>query len=242
MVESYVSTGAARVPHECSHGDRTWANGATLRHYKIQRESERAFHVATVEAVQGRDSHYQSFSFASGAALSRTNIYTAARRAGMRRRAQRPVHDRRHAARRPSDVHRAPRARCAAANSTRGSSTARRTACSTARCTSHPEAQKTDGKQTNDEPAALRARAGGHQAAARDLRRRREVHARRDRRPARRDGAVLSGEPRHRRRRSRRLLTYAFAADVIETIELAPVRDRLESLSLARFAGAGAGA
>jgi Fe-S cluster assembly protein SufD len=41
---------------------------------------------------------------------------------------------------------------------------------------------------------------------------------------------------------SRRLLTYAFAADVIETIEMAPVRDRLEAFSLERFAGAGAGA
>ena len=43
-------------------------------------------------------------------------------------------------------------------------------------------------------------RADRHQAAARDLRRRREVHARRDGRPARPDGAVLSREPRHRRR------------------------------------------
>jgi hypothetical protein len=46
-----------------------------------------------------------------------------------------------------------------------------------------PQAQKTDGKQTNKalllSPQAQR----GHQAAARDLRRRREVHARRDCRP-----------------------------------------------------------
>jgi Fe-S cluster assembly protein SufD len=41
---------------------------------------------------------------------------------------------------------------------------------------------------------------------------------------------------------ARRLLTYAFAADVLETIEIAPVKDALEALSLARFAGAGAGA
>ena len=42
----------------------------------MQRESARAFHVGTIEARQARDSHYVSFSFATGGALSRTNIYT----------------------------------------------------------------------------------------------------------------------------------------------------------------------
>ena len=52
------------------------AEGATLRHYKMQRESERAFHVGTIEAPQARDSHTMSFSFAIGGELSRTNVYT----------------------------------------------------------------------------------------------------------------------------------------------------------------------
>ena len=51
-------------------------DGANLSHLKIQRESPRAFHVGTIEAEQKRDSHYQSFSFATGAVLSRTNVYT----------------------------------------------------------------------------------------------------------------------------------------------------------------------
>ena len=34
---------------------------------------------------------------------------------------------------------------------------------------------------------------------------------------------------------ARQLLTYAFAADVLETIELEPVRDSLEALTLERF-------
>jgi len=34
---------------------------------------------------------------------------------------------------------------------------------------------------------------------------------------------------------ARQLLTYAFAADVIETIELDPVRESLERLALERF-------
>jgi hypothetical protein len=36
---------------------------------------------------------------------------------------------------------------------------------------------------------------------------------------------------------SRHLLTYAFAADVLEQIELPALRERLEHLALERFAG-----
>ena len=64
----------------------------------------------------------------------------------------------------------------------------------------HPIAQKTDGKQTNKTLLLSDDRADRHEAAARDLRRRREVHARRDDRPDRPDGAVLHEEPRHRQR------------------------------------------
>jgi Fe-S cluster assembly protein SufD len=39
------------------------------------------------------------------------------------------------------------------------------------------------------------------------------------------------------RETTRRLLTYAFAAEVLETIELIPLRESLEALTLARFAG-----
>jgi Fe-S cluster assembly protein SufD len=52
------------------------ADGARADHYKLQREAPDAFHVATVEAHQGRDSVMHSFSFATGARLSRTNVYT----------------------------------------------------------------------------------------------------------------------------------------------------------------------
>ncbi|MEW5916595.1 MAG: SufD family Fe-S cluster assembly protein, partial [Gemmatimonadota bacterium] len=41
---------------------------------------------------------------------------------------------------------------------------------------------------------------------------------------------------------ARKLLTYAFAADVLETIELEPLRDGLERLTLERYAGVEAGA
>jgi len=51
-------------------------NGARVDHYKVQRESTDAFHVGTAQVTQGADSIYHSFSYAAGAALSRTNVYT----------------------------------------------------------------------------------------------------------------------------------------------------------------------
>src|SRR2546430_7084208 len=42
------------------------ADGATLSHLKIQREGMRWYPVGTIEGRQARDSHYQSFSFATG--------------------------------------------------------------------------------------------------------------------------------------------------------------------------------
>src|SRR6185295_14035986 len=48
--------------------------GAIVEHYKRQVESDRAFHIARIEARQGRGSRLTSFSFALGASLARTDI------------------------------------------------------------------------------------------------------------------------------------------------------------------------
>ncbi len=50
--------------------------GATVEHYKLQQEGERAFHIAGIHARQGRDSHLDSHSIALGAALARNDIAT----------------------------------------------------------------------------------------------------------------------------------------------------------------------
>ena len=75
VIESYVSTGEASY-FTNAVTEVLLEDGANLSHFKIQRESPRAFHVGTIETEQKRDSHYQSFSFSTGAALSRTNVYT----------------------------------------------------------------------------------------------------------------------------------------------------------------------
>ena len=58
------------------------ADGASLTHIRVQREGARGYHIGTSQARQGRDTRYSSFSFATGAALSRQNIYTALGGAG----------------------------------------------------------------------------------------------------------------------------------------------------------------
>jgi Fe-S cluster assembly protein SufD len=50
------------------------ADGARLNHYKVQRESTEAFHVATTQATMGRDSSFNSTTVTLGARLSRHNI------------------------------------------------------------------------------------------------------------------------------------------------------------------------
>src|SRR5205823_1495586 len=48
--------------------------GAHLDHYKLQQESERAFHIALLQVSHGRDSRFTSHSLALGAALARNDV------------------------------------------------------------------------------------------------------------------------------------------------------------------------
>jgi len=49
-------------------------NNSVIDHYKLQRESENAFHIATVQAAQEQDSSFTSHSLSLGGALVRNNI------------------------------------------------------------------------------------------------------------------------------------------------------------------------
>ena len=92
---------------------------------------------------------------------------------------------------RPRDCRTAP-----ATSSTRASSAGTARAVFNGRILVRPDAQKTDAKQTNRALLLSDDGAGQLQPAARDLRRRRQVHPRRRGRPARRGGAVLPAGPR----------------------------------------------
>jgi Fe-S cluster assembly protein SufD len=73
VIETYVGAGGAacftNAVTEIRVGD-----GAVFDHYRVQQESDQAFHVATVQAVQGRQSVFSSHNVALGAALARNDV------------------------------------------------------------------------------------------------------------------------------------------------------------------------
>ena len=100
------------------------------------------------------------------------------------------------------------------------------------------DAQKTDAKQTNRALLLSDDATDQHQAAARDLRRRREVHARRGDRPARRGRDVLPARPRPDLAEARDMLIHAFAGEILDRVQIEPLRVALEVRAL-RSAGEG---
>jgi Fe-S cluster assembly protein SufD len=212
--------------------------GATLAHYKIQRESQRAYHVHTIDVHQGADSHYQSFSFATGAALSRTNIYTLldGPGCGATLNGLYMGDDDQHVDHQTNIVHRKPNT--FSRELYKGILAGKAHGVFNGKVYVFPEAQKTDGKQTNNNLLL-------------------SEHARVDTKPQLEiyaddvkctHGATVGrlddvaafymksrGIPAET---ARRLLTYAFAADALQTIEVPAVREELQGATLRRFTGA----
>jgi Fe-S cluster assembly protein SufD len=218
VIEQYVSLGGGRYLTNAVT-ETVIGDGATLRHYRLQRESEQAFHVGHVEARQGRDSHLVSFSFATGAELSRINIHTTLGGEG-----------------------------CGATLNGlymldgvqlyKGILDGSSHGVFNGKVYVQPAAQKTDGKQTNntlllseraridtkpqleifadDVKCTHGATVGRLDAMAAFYLRSRGITA----------------------ERTRRLLTYAFAAEVLETIELDALREGLEGMAMERFTAA----
>ncbi len=74
VIESYASPEEDTVYLTNAIVDLALADGARLEHYKIQRESMGAFHVATTRAELGPNSSYNTTTINFGAALSRHDI------------------------------------------------------------------------------------------------------------------------------------------------------------------------
>ena len=75
IVESYVTLAPEASYWTNPVTEVAVAAGAWVEHTRIQRESERAYHVGLTQVDQQRDSHYRSFSLAMGAAMSRHNLH-----------------------------------------------------------------------------------------------------------------------------------------------------------------------
>ncbi len=234
IIESYVALGDSRY-FTNAVTEVVLEDGAQVRHYRIQRESERAFHVGTTDVRQARGSLYKSFSFATGARLSRINVYTKLLGEGSEvwLDGLYMVDGEQHVDHQTRIEHLQPN--CASHEVYKGVLDGMSHGVFNGQVFVDPIAQKTDGKQTNNNLLL-------------------SDHARIDTKPqleifaddvkcthgatvgridemalfymkSRGIGATLARE----------LLTYAFAADVIERIELDAVRTGLEALTLRRF-------
>jgi Fe-S cluster assembly protein SufD len=236
VIESYVSIRDSvyltNAVTEVAMGE-----GARLDHYKIQRESAKAFHVGTTQVRQSRDSQYHSFSFAVGGELARTNIYTSldGEAATCTLNGLYLADGNQHIDNQTSIEHIAPN--CPSHEVYKGVLGGRSHGVFNGKVYVHPEAQKTDGKQSNNNlllsPTARIDTKPQLEIFADDVK---CTHGatvgRLD------DTALFYLSSRGiGPERARTLLTYAFAADVLERIELEPLKKDLEEMVLARFAG-----
>jgi Fe-S cluster assembly protein SufD len=234
VIESYVSLSDAM--YLTNHvTEVAIAEGATLRHYKMQREGARAFHVGTVEVAQAKDSHYISFALTTGGRLSRSNIYTTldGDGSGATLNGLVMLGAEQHADVQTQIIHAQPN--CYSRELYKNVLDDSSHGVFNGKVYVHPVAQKTDGKQTNK---TLLLSEAAHMDSKPQL----EIFA---------DdvkcthGATIGQIDEmalfYLKSRgisnmfARQLLTYAFAAEVIETIDLDPVRESLERLALERF-------
>jgi Fe-S cluster assembly protein SufD len=73
LVESYVGLDGGRY-FNCPVTEIVVGDNASLDHYKVQQESVEAFHLATLQIHQGRDSNFSSHSISTGGALVRHDV------------------------------------------------------------------------------------------------------------------------------------------------------------------------
>jgi Fe-S cluster assembly protein SufD len=237
VVESYATVGDA-VALTNAVTEAYLADGARLVHYKVQREGRTAYHVASSYVSQGRDSNLETFSFATGADLSRTNVATLLAGPGahatvnglyMVDGAQTVDHQTRieHAAE-----------SCTSHEVYKGVLDGESHAVFNGKVYVQPEAQKTDGKQSNNNLLLS-------DAAHVDTKPQLEIFA--DDVKCTHGATVGRLDPTatfYLKSRgvgeatARKLLTYAFAAEVLEELSVDVVREALEAQAFARFAGA----
>jgi Fe-S cluster assembly protein SufD len=234
LIESFVSLGGSQYLTNAVT-EVALEDGAHVEHYKVQREATDAFHVATVQAMQGRDTVFHQFSYAEGARLSRSNIYTKLGAPGAEGRLnglyllsgdQHCDHQ--------TYVHHAAE-RCASRELYKGILDDAGRGVFNGKVLVDPIAQQTDGKQTNhalllSEQAKVDSKPQLEIFAD-------DVKCTHGATVGRLDETLLfylksRGVSRDT---ARALLTYAFAAESLETIEVEALKDALEALAFARF-------
>ena len=179
IIESYVTLAPGQGYWTNPVTEVAVAAGAWVEHTRIQRESEAAYHVGLTQVDQQRDSHYRAFSLAMGGALARHNLHVRLNDENIETLMYGLYVTR---GDQVADNHTAiyhDQPNCRSWEVYKGILDGRSRGVFNGKVFVKPEAQKTDAKQTNRNLLLSDARQGGHQASARDLRRRREVHPRR---------------------------------------------------------------
>ncbi|MDQ3426428.1 MAG: Fe-S cluster assembly protein SufD [Gemmatimonadota bacterium] len=235
VIESYVTL---------APGQSYWSNpvtevsagaGSWLEHTRIQRESEAAYHVGLTHVDQQRDSHYRSFSMAMGAALARHNLHVRLNDENVETLMYGLYLTR---GEQVADNHTAifhDHPNCRSWEVYKGVLDDRSRAVFNGKVFVTPEAQKTDAKQTNrnlllSDSAKVNTKPQLEIFAD-------DVKCTHGATVGRLDSAALfyarsRGVPAAA---AERLLTYAFAAEVIDEVALPPVREELDRLVLERL-------
>ena len=238
IIEQYASVGGTRYfTNAVTEG---WVgDGATLNLFRLQREARDAFHVGTTAVRQERDSHFVSFSFVSGGDLSRINVYAGlhGQGCGATLNGLYMLDGTQHCDHQTKIVHAEPD--CYSRELYKGVLDDASHGVFNGKVYVHPEAQKTDGKQTNNtlllsERARIDTKPQLEIFAD-------DVKCTHGATVGRIDETALfymksRGIPNSE---ARKLLTYAFCAEVLETIPVDSLRDGLEQLTLERFTGSG---
>jgi Fe-S cluster assembly protein SufD len=237
VIESYVTLAPDGIYWTNPVTEVAAAAGSWLEHTRIQRESERAHHVGLTHVDQQRDSHYRSFSMAMGGALARHNLHVRLNDENIGTlmyglyltRGEQVVDN--HTA----IFHDQPN--CRSWEVYKGVLDGRSRAVFNGKVFVQPAAQKTDAKQTNRNLLLS-------DLAKVDTKPQLEIFAddvkcTHGATVGRLDEVALfyarsRGVPREA---AERLLTYAFAAEVIEEVALEPVRRELDRLVLERLEG-----
>jgi Fe-S cluster assembly protein SufD len=238
IVESYVTVAEGEVYWNNAVTEIVLGANAWLEHTRIQRESERAYHIGMTHVDQERDSHYRSFSLAMGGALARHNLHVRLNDENIETlmyglyltRGEQVVDN--HTA----IFHDQPN--CRSWEVYKGVLDGHSRAVFNGKVFVKPEAQKTDAKQTNrnlllSETAKVNTKPQLEIFAD-------DVKCTHGATVGRLDDVALfyarsRGVPAEQ---AQLLLTYAFAAEVTSEVALAPVREELERLVRERL-GAG---
>ena len=212
------------------------ADGGRVDYHRVQRESERAYHVATTETHQGRDSTVHLHAVAFGAALSRHDLRSVMAGPGgtLILNGLYLLAAEQHADHHTTIDHAAPH--CTSHEYFNGVLDGRSRGVFTGRIIVRPGAQKTDSKQTNNN---LLLSADAHADSQPQL----EIYA--DDVKCTHGSTVGPLDPRALfylrsrglgERDARRLLTYGFGAEILGRMEVAPLRAQLDRIVRGRLA------